>query len=141
VKERTLQDVKVGDLVASMGTSGPGSPKWTGALHQVERVASKRFRVLGRWRDKSTGREPGHSHGYYVMATPEMIARHRAAQTAAKEAEDTLKAFHARPDYRDASAIHFLLDQMSPGEHPLDKLTPAEWAALIDAALAKASKP
>jgi hypothetical protein len=131
VKERTLQDVKAGDLIGPVRIPLRGQEEeWTGVLHPVTRVATKRFMMGGRWYDKATGREIGArlSSYRYILATPEMIAKHRAKQTAAQEAEDTLKAFHARPDYRDASAIHFLLDQMSPGEHPLDKLTPAEWA-------------
>ena len=129
MKERTLQDVKVGDLVGPERHGGPNAGQWTGVLHTVSKVGAKRFSVGSTWYSKETGFAVVSGSSYHMIpATPEMIAKHRAKQTAAQEAEDTLKAFHARPDYRDASAIHFLLDQMSPGEHPLDKLTPAEWA-------------
>ncbi len=135
MKERDLQDVKVGDIIASLKTvhnsKGRFMEEWTGVLREVTKVAPKRFMVGLRWYDKATGREPGRAGAYaYVLATPEMIAAHETKRRA-REAEDAKRhAFHARPDYKDASAIEHLLSEMNPDNHPLDRLTPAEWAAL-----------
>lgn len=40
------------------------------------------------------------------------------------------KEFVARQDYRDAVAVAFVMEGMTHEKHPLDRLTPAEWAAL-----------
>jgi hypothetical protein len=129
VKERDLNDVKVGDFIGPVHSR---MNKWTGVLHEVQKVGAKRFMACGRWYDKATGREPGRGGGdyTYILATPEMIAAHRAKQTAREEEEAKLKAFHARPDYQDASTIAYTLSRMNPDNHPLDRLTPEEWAQL-----------
>ena len=121
MSERTLHDVKIGDLVGPVDRRG----HWTGALFRVAKVADKRFMIHGDWIDKATGLQVGrHSHYSHVIATPAMIA----SQTAREEADAKRNAFHARDDYKHASAILFLLGEMNPDNHPLDKLTPAEWA-------------
>lgn len=39
------------------------------------------------------------------------------------------REFESRQDYQDAKAIAAALEHMEPHRHPLDCLTPAEWAA------------
>jgi hypothetical protein len=132
MEPRTLQDVKVGDLVGPVRAGYFGHKNtWTGVLHQVTKVTAKRFYCGGSWKDKATGREPGRGGSYsYILATPEMIAEHTAKANAQKDKEAKTNAFHERPDYADASAIAWRLSQMNPEDHPLDRLTPAEWAEL-----------
>jgi hypothetical protein len=53
------------------------------------------------------------------------------AKRAKREQDRVLRAkFEERQDYKDAKAIHDILEWMEPNSHPLDRLTPAEWAEL-----------
>jgi hypothetical protein len=131
VKERDLQDVKVGDFVASMSHHLNRVDRWTGTLHEVKNVTAKQFLISGMWFEKATGRQKGRSSAYhYELATPEMIAEWRAKNDARKAEEEKRDAFHDRQDHKDASAIQYLLSEMSPDNHPLDLLSPEEWAHL-----------
>jgi len=38
--------------------------------------------------------------------------------------------FEERQDYKDAKAVNSIMEWMGPNNHPLDRLTPAEWAEL-----------
>jgi hypothetical protein len=132
VKERDLQDVKVGDMIAAMSHNIGRVDRWTGAIHEVKKVTAKQFMVIGRWFEKATGRERRRSMSqyHYELATPDQIEANRK-RAAARTVEDAKRgSFYARPEQKDVSAIFRLLSDMTPDNHPLDRLTPAEWAAL-----------
>jgi len=131
-----LDKIKVGDFVAPVRYIGSDpKPQWTGVLIKVSKVTPKRFYLgLGNLIDKATGRSISgwDSHCHYVLATPAMIAEvERKRQNAVKIAERA-NDFQARPDYKLASAIWSLLDDISLDNHPLDRLTVEEWEAFYN---------
>ena len=132
MKERYLQDVKVGDMIAAMSHNIGRVDRWTGTLHEVKKVTAKQFMVGGRWYEKATGMERGRrsSQYHYELATPDQIEANRM-RAAERAAEDMKRGtFHARPEQKDVSAIFQLLSDMTPDDHPLDRLSPDEWAEL-----------
>jgi len=53
------------------------------------------------------------------------------AYAAKREKEHAARQnFAERQDYQDAAAISSVLDDMDVDKHPLDRLTPSEWAEL-----------
>lgn len=63
-------------------------------------------------------------------ATREEIAQEKAIR-AERVARRSIQAkFEERQDYQDAKAVNSILEWMEPDNHPLDRLTPAEWAEL-----------
>lgn len=135
MSERSLQDVKVGDLVGAVKTDDFGRKnKWTGVIHKVTKVTAKRFMIGSRWMEKATGREMGRGCGNYtyILATPDMVAASEAKEKVQQEEAAKRNAFHARPDYQAASAIRYLLEEINPDYHDvLDRLKPEEWAELL----------
>jgi hypothetical protein len=63
-------------------------------------------------------------------ATAEEIACEITRRAEKKAESDMLAAFQARQDFKDAVAIRAMIEWISPSDHCLDKLTPAEWAEL-----------
>jgi hypothetical protein len=63
-------------------------------------------------------------------ATPEEIATEEAIREKRENDHRLREEFKARQDYQDAMAIGSILEWMTPINHPLDRLTPAEWAEL-----------
>jgi len=63
-------------------------------------------------------------------ATPQEIAKEKERRDAKQKVLDDRRKFEARQDYQDAQAIRDILEWMEPDNHPLDRLTPAEWAEL-----------
>jgi len=129
--EKTLMDVKAGDKIAPIIRSiASGETRWSGVIHTITKVTPKSVWVGTTQIDKVTGRTKGYSRSHFVVATPEMIREHEEKNRERIEREEKYRAFHERPDYKDASAIQFLLSEMTPDNHPLDLLTGAEWSKL-----------
>jgi hypothetical protein len=131
--ENGLENVKVGDRVGPVRVGiRKEHGSWTGVLHTVTGVTPKRFTIGTGVYEKATGRKVGYRGGQYsyILATPEMLAAYQAKQEANKKKQDDLDAFHNHPAYEAASAIGWLLSDMYPGKHPLDKLTAEEWNEL-----------
>lgn len=63
-------------------------------------------------------------------ATPEEIAAEKASRAERQKQCEIQEKFKARLDYQDAKAIASILEWIEPNDHPLDRLTPAEWAKL-----------
>ena len=123
---------QVGDMIAAMSHNIGRVDRWTGAIHEVKKVTAKQFMVGGRWYEKATGMERGRrsSQYHYELATPDQIEANRM-RAAERAAEDMKRGtFHARPEQKDVSAIFQLLSDMTPDDHPLDRLSPDEWAEL-----------
>jgi hypothetical protein len=126
-----LQDTQVGDLLAPMRVIHGSTDKWTGTLRGVTKVTAKRIFMGNTQIDKDTGREVGGVSGaYYVIATPERVAEFNQKQAEQNKLQREREAFHAREDYSHASAIGYVLQDMTIDNHPLDRLTPEEWQAL-----------
>lgn len=64
------------------------------------------------------------------IATAKEIRDEEARRKAAKDRISQWKSFRSRPEYKDAEVIRVTLEVMDPDRHPLDRLTPKEWAAL-----------
>jgi len=62
------------------------------------------------------------------LATESEIAEEVARRLERDAERKRIEEFQARPEYRDAVAIAKLLEWVTPETHPLDRLTPAEWA-------------
>ncbi len=63
-------------------------------------------------------------------ATETEIKEEIAKREKREEERKERAAFEARQDYKDAEDIRQLLELMNFDNHPLDRLTPAEWAEL-----------
>jgi hypothetical protein len=63
-------------------------------------------------------------------ATDAEIAEEVAKRLERDAQQQKLAQFEARQDYTDAKAIVSTIEWMTPGNHPLDRLTPEEWAEL-----------
>jgi hypothetical protein len=63
-------------------------------------------------------------------ATLEEIADEKAKRAEKVQSRIIRAKFEERQDYKDAKAVNSILEWMEPNNHPLDRLTPAEWAEL-----------
>ena len=78
-----------------------------------------------------TADEPPMRNGWVPRPATEIEIADEVARRIERDTERKMKAdFEARQDYQDARTIANILEWITPADHPLDRLTPAEWAEL-----------